>query len=241
MIPRAYAVPFVLPVLFAAAVLAASAVNGRSARGPIVLTEREATLSPRSADRSVAEVWLGWTEPAGRSGEWLTRDALAALGFDVSVEAADARAESHYRRQLSRRAFAAFELNGPAWQAVLADRERLQRAGQPVPVEGLGGIGSRLVPVAVDRDAAVLALQYPDPRTHLITAATIRVVRFVVPDGAPYVGGTLVNIDPRRIQIPSAHASNLPRREQGEDPQRRPYTISLMYGSRWEPWAAAVN
>jgi hypothetical protein len=244
MIPRAFAVSLVLPVLFAAVVLAAAAVNGRSGRGPTIVTEREALLAFRSDDRPVAQIGLAWTEPAGEHGAWLTRETLVALGFDLSVEASDPRAESHYRGQLTRRAFVAFELDGPAWQAVLSEREQGERAagraGRGV-YDGLRAGASRLVPVAADRDAAVLAQRYPDPRTHLITAVTIRVFRAEVPDGRVYVGGTLLNVDPPRIRIPVEHASKLPRRPIGKDGRRTPLTISLMYGSRWEPWVAAVG
>jgi hypothetical protein len=233
-------------VAFAAAVLAASAANGRAARGPTILSEREATVTPRTSDRAVAEVWLGWTEPAGAPGAWMTRDVLAGLGFDVSVDPADPRAGEHYRRQLSRRAFAAFELDGPAWAAVLAQRE----AAPPVSAVGARGIdaaaedglrfASRLVPVAVATDAEPLAERYPDPRTHLIAAAIVRISRFETPGRAPYVGGMLQNIDPRRIQVPSTHAAALPMDARVDMRQSR-YRLSLMYGARWEPWVVAVD
>jgi len=240
MIPRVYVIPFVLPAIFAAIVLAATAANGRSGRGPTMLTEREAGLTPRTRDRSIAEVWLGWSEPAERSGAWLTRDALEALGFDLSVDASDQRAESHYRRQLARRAFVAFELDGPAWQAVLAESNRDEAVAERGAMAGPRVNGSRLVPVAVDRDADALAQRYPDARTHLIAAATLRVVRFELPAGAPYIGGRLLNLDPQRIQIRAELAAELPLWTPGTR-ERTPYAISLMYGSRWEPWVTEVG
>lgn len=241
MIPRAYLLAFALPIVFAVMVLGASAANGRSARGPTVVSEREATLGARSSDRSIAEVWLGWTEPAGRPATWMTRDVLDGLGFEFDVAPADPEAAPYYQRQLSRRAFVAFELDGPAWQAVLDERVRAQGSGERAPVDGRRTNGSRLVPVAVDRVADVLAQRFPNPGTHLIAAATVRVALFRPPNGTPYVGGMLVNIDPRRIQIPAERAASLPRRSPEENPQSTPFRISLMYGARWEPWVVDVE
>lgn len=246
MIPRAFALAFVLPVAVALAVLAARAGNGFEGRGPTILGEREARVTPRTSDRSVAEVWLEWSGPAGQTGAWMTREMLAGLGFDLAVDPGDPRAELHYRRQLSRRAFVAFELDGPAWQAVMAEREAVLRGADAPP--GLSerppaetfGVISRLVPVDAARDAGVLAQRYPDPRSHLITAAVVRIALFALPRQAPYVGGVLADIDPRRIQVPSEFAALLPA-SGGFDAPRTRYTLSLVYGARWEPRVVAVD
>lgn len=240
MIPRACFLALALPVVFALTVLGSSAANGRTGRGPTVLSEREAILSPRTSDRSVAEVWLSWTEPAGAPGSWMTRDMLERLGFDLSVDpSVGETADVHYRRQLSRRAFVAFELDGPAWRAVVADRER--QATEPAPGEGFERFGSRLVPVAVDPDVDVLAQRFPDPAMHLIVAATVRVMLFRPMNEPPYIGGQLTGIDPQRIQVPATRASQLPRFGPGENPTNRSFRISLMYGARWEPWVEGVE
>jgi hypothetical protein len=247
MIPRAYLLAVVWPVAFMLTVLAAWAANGRSARGPTVLTEREAPVRPRTSDRAIAEVWLGWTEPAGAPGAWMTRDDLTALGFDVSVDPGDPRAEEHYRRQLSRRAFVAFELDGPAWAAVLAQRQAappvsdvLPRGVDAIAEDGLR-FASRLVPVAIAPDARTLAERFTNPRTHLVTAAVVRVARFDPPltGGTSYIGGMLRTIDPARIQVPSSLAASLPMSARADVRQSR-YTVSLMYGARWEPWVMGV-
>lgn len=237
---RAQAAALALPVLFAAVVLASAAANRRDARGPTILTEREVSLGFRSDDRSVPELWLSWSEPAGPFGAWLTRDALGALGFDVSVDAGDPQAEVHYARQLARRAFVAFEFDGPAWQAVLDDRARTEPPGAPLTADDFRRSGSRLVPVDVALDPAVLVRRYPDPQRHLITAAAIGVRRYETAGGAPYVGSALIDVDPRRIQVPVDQAADLPpgRIDERERPRFR---VSLMYGRRWEPWVADVS
>ena len=247
MIPRAYGVALALPAVFAALVMVTSAANGYRGRGPTILSEREVRVAPRTRDRSVAELWLEWTEPGGMPGAWITPASLAALGFDVSVEVSDPRADGHYRRQLSRRAFVAFELNGPAWEAAVADRAATAPEPPPEPagrnriLPDIRSYGSRLVPVAVDVDAAALAQRYSDARTHLITAGVVRIARFERAGGLPYLGGMLANINPRRIQVPAAHAASLPVRSTVEGLAESGYTVSVMYGSRWEPWVVGIE
>lgn len=247
MIPRSFLVALALPLAFAAVALAARAGNASGGRGPIALSEREAIVSPRTEDRSVAEVWITWNQPAGRPGAWMTRDMLEAVGFDVDVDAADPGAETSYRRQLSRRAFVAFELDGPAWDAVVAEREAMQApatAGVPrLPEQGIETMlasAPRLVPVDVARDAEALSQRYPDVRTHLIAAAVVRIARFEDPREAPYVGGMLVKIDPQRVQVPSELAAALPVRDPVTEPRGR-YTVGLTYGARWEPRVVTVE
>jgi hypothetical protein len=237
--PRALVAAFVLPVVFTALVLVSTMANRRDGRGPTVLTARELVIGERNDDQTIADVWLAWTEPAGLPGAWVTRDALAAVGFDVSVDPASGEAADFYRRQLMRRAFVAFELDGPAWQAVVADRRRNEPAVAQEDRDRLLSTASRLVPVAIGPDAATLVARYPDPRTHLISAATVGIMR-TDPVGEPaYLAGMVMNVDPRRIQVPAALAGNLPSRR--FDAELQPFSVSLMYGSRWEPWIASVD
>jgi hypothetical protein len=240
-IPPLHIAALALPVVFALTVLASTAANGRAARGPTVLTDRDVLLSVRNDDRAIAEVFLGWSEPAGLPGAWVSPDSLRSLGFDVSVDPSDPGAATSDRRPLSRRAFVAFEIDGPAWRAILAER------GSPEPPPDIASGGARmsgptprLVPVDVDLDADVLAARYQNPQTHLIAAAVIAVRRFERPGGAPYLGGVVLNLDPRRIQVPVEHSASLPVRRIIESPASA-FTVSLMYGRRWEPWVVDVS
>jgi hypothetical protein len=236
---RALVAAFVLPVAFTALVLASTFANRREGRGPTVLTARELALVERNDDQSIADVWLAWTEPAGLPGAWVTRESLAAVGFDVSVDPASSEAADFYRRQLLRRAFVAFELDGPAWQAVVALRQRNEPAVSQEDRDRLLSTASRLVPVAIGPDAATLVERYPDPRTHLIAAAIVGIMRTDSVGEPAYLAGTVMNVDPRRIQVPASLAGSLPqRRFEGE---LQPFSVSLMYGSRWEPWIVSVD
>ena len=237
--PRAMAAAFVLPIAFTALVLVSTMVNRREGRGPIVLSARELVLGERNDDQSIADVWLAWTEPAVRPGAWVTREALAAVGFDVSVDPLRSEAADFYRRQTSRRAFVAFELDGPSWRAVVAERERNEVAVTPDARDRLLATASRLVPVAIGPDAASLVAQYPDSRTHLIAAAVVGIQRLDAVGGPVYLAGMLLNVDPQRIQVPAALAATLPQRR--FDGELEPFSVSLMYGSRWEPWIVSVE
>jgi hypothetical protein len=240
MMSRALVAAFVLPVVFAALVLGSTMANRREGRGPTVLTARELVLGERNDDQSIAEVWLAWTEPAGLPGAWMTREALAAVGFDVSVGPSASDAADFYGHQTSRRAFVVFELDGPAFQGAIAER---QRDGVVAPTpdarDRLLATASRLVPVAIGPDAAALVARHPDPRTHLIAAAIVGIQRLDAVDGPAYVGGMLLTVDPQRIQVPASLAVNLPRRR--FDGELQPFSVGLMYGSRWEPWVVSVD
>jgi hypothetical protein len=226
------------PILITVAAVGRAQVNRADGRSPIVLTQREVRLTPRDDDSSAAVLSLAWTEGDQRT-TWATRDKLRELGFDVSVHPDDLGAEAHYARQLQRDVFVAFELNGPAWQNVLAARERSEVAGQPVPADGLRGAGSRLVAVDADRDGAALAARYPNAATHLITRAVMRPSRVKPPSEPAYLYGTIVNILPRSIYVPEPWASQLPRRQ--FEANQAGYTVSVRYGRSWEPWVVRVE
>jgi hypothetical protein len=239
MIPRGHLLALLLPLVISGGALAGSAANRSSARGPTVLSEREAGAAFRTEDRTIGELWLAWSEPAGPPGAWLPVAELQALGFDTSIDPSDPEADVHYRRQLQRRAFVAFELDGPAYAAAAAARADAVRGQPPIEREPFPLRESRLVPVAVMRDAAPLVERFPDPRTHLIVRASVGIRRFQLSAGMPYVGGIVAAVEPRRIQVPPELAARLPL----QDRSRRltPFSVSLMYGSRWEPWVTDLR
>ena len=239
MIARGHVLALLLPLAVTGVVIAGSAANRSSARGPTVLTEREVRAGFRTEDRTIGELWLTWSEPAGPRGGWLSADAVRSLGFDTTVAPADAEADVHYRKQLHRRAFVVFELDGPAYAAAAAERaEDARRAPPPDAMERVPILESRLVPVAVHRDAATVTAQFPDPRTHLIVSASVGIRRFETVAGVPYIGGVVFAVQPRRIQVPPELAARLP-------PQDRrgltaPFSVSVLYGRRWAPWVADI-
>jgi hypothetical protein len=98
-----------------------------------------------------------------------------------------------------------------------------------------------LVVVDVADDVETLERRYPDGRTHLITAATIR-RRYVV------------SLDPSQLHVPRALAAQLPAEasmpprvidDGGERLEvadvRRPFRVSVRYGRHWVPWVVDVS
>ena len=226
------------PVLVTAFVVGGAQWNRSDGRGPIHLTQREVSLTPRDAEHSAATLWLAWSEPDPRA-TWATRDKLRALGFDMSVDPNADEGDAHYQRQLPRPVYVAFELNGPAWEAVLAARERAEQAGQAPIADGLREIGSRLVPVDADTDATALAARHPESSTHLIARALVRPLRVKPPGEAAYVFGTVANVLPRQIHVPSPWGERLPRRQ--FEANQEGYEVSVMYGRAFEPWVVGAG
>jgi hypothetical protein len=231
-----------VPVAYTAAILLLAASNRTTGRVPIVLTHREAVAPVRNEDRTATQLRLTWQSPPPSPDGWFTREMLATLGFDVGLDPAAPGAERHYARLLPREVFIAFELDGPAWQQLAG---RAGSAAGPAPPPGrdreFEQHASRLVPVDAALDAGTLAARYPDGRTHLITEAVVR-ARWVraVGSGTPYLHGDLMNIEPNQVNVPRDLARQLPLRDRFDGTQI-PYTVSIRYGSRWEPVVVDVS
>ena len=228
-------IPFVLPILFTAITLVLVMVNRSGGRGPTRLMERDAGLSSFDDENSAASLRLVWHPVPGTSDTWLNREKLRELGFDTTVDPSSRDAARHYGRALPRDAFIAFELQE-----------------NPVVFEPLGprplGPLSRLVPVDAARGAGTLEARYPDPTTHLIAQGIVRPTLQGLSSGPAFVTGWVVNITPSRIHIPPSLARDLPRHTSSAERQpgatRLPsnsFTVSVHYGTRWEPSVTEVG
>jgi hypothetical protein len=230
---RGLGVALALPPLVTTVVLVRAALNRGEALEPIILSERELSLRPRSDDNSVATMDLRWQQRTSRDG-WFHCVKLRALGLDCSVAPGDADAARHYGRLLPRRAFVAFELGGAAWERLMAERGP--------DVESAAERSSRLVAVDADRDAATLRGRHADPTRYLITAAVVRAMLVVPPRGQPYITGIVERVDPGALHVPTELATQLPSAGRASDPEQRPlYRVSVRYGRRLEPWIVAIG
>ena len=231
---RSVLVLVALPMLYTVAALALVALNRSGGREPIELSSREASVSIRNDDDSAARLFLAWHAGPLERDTWFGRDKLRELGFDVSLDPQAADAERHYRFALPRQAFVAFELDGPAWQAIQAE----SYPETPALREEFLRFASRLVPVDAARDAGTLAARYPDARTHLIAAAVVRLSRVAPPMETPFLAGMVTTVDPGRIHVPRELASRIP----GPGSRAAPgYSVRLRYGSRWAPFVVGVQ
>lgn len=228
-----------LPPIVTAVALSAMSLNRASGREPIVLSEREVVVTAEDEDNTFRLVWLSWHDAPESPDTWFNREKLAAVGFDTSVDPASPDAEAHYNGMLPREAFVAFELDGPAWRALL---ERPDLVNVPrLPAGEAGDIrtwASRLAAVDAAPDGETLAALYPDARTHLITAATVWIRRVQRPGQPPYLAGAVNDISPNRIHVPREWASALPRVQGSARPR---FTMAVRYGARFEPWVVGVT
>jgi len=108
-------------------------------------------------------------------------------------------------------------------------RELPRRGFAVLALSSDSGVESRLTVVDTGDDADALAARYPDGRTHLIAAATIR-------------GTRVVDLEPSRIAIPARLAAQLP--PPAWRTSRAPSTalvVTVQYGSRQEPWLVDIS
>ncbi len=262
-------------LLVNAVVLVRVAVNRTGEPNAVVtLTERELPLawSSRSAEDSGVALRFDHSrsfylahdddeEDAG-DGEVLDQARLAALGFDVRLPADPDEAIRVTYRELSRRAFAVLELEGPRWSAW---RRRVEARVAALDAEVARGketvdeaarirqraadelhSGSRLFIVDAGLDAAALRRQYPDRRAHLILPAQVhpRLVGFdwkhhACQPPACRLGGSISLLTrepnvPKQLQDPLRQLTAVP----GAAPR---YLVDLTVGRNHEPWITAIR
>jgi hypothetical protein len=236
------------------------------------LTARELQYYGTRGDNSSVVLMLRWTNtapeyppgPPTDARGWFDQKKLEELGFDLSVPADSPKASRFYDNQRSREAFVALELEGPAWEAWLKDREpRLETEtsyGPQVSLDNRIDIERQTTPrlVAVDagRDAAALRRKYPDRKRVLILPAVLRaMLNMKIPasrEGPPraaYLRGAITRLAIESISVPEP----LSRRLDGQsyspwtfDGQKikinqPPYSVLLRVGSKHEPWVVDVK
>ncbi len=263
----------ILIALSNAVVLVHAARNRSGARdSALVLTNRELSYYGDPDDSGVV-LHLEWLVPRSMMfTTLLDRDEepppliddekLVKLGFDVSVEPTDERAGSFYARQTPRTAFAALELDGPAWREWAESRRRFERERPKFPEEASSvrlataaadveteiRASTRLVIVDVDRDAADLRARHPDRDTVAIVPAVIgieaRGASTTSSKSAPRparVQGVVRRL-PSEIHVPKPFSDALrelgPAYDGSDEPR---YRVRVEWGSLHEPWVAGVE
>ncbi|WP_376689940.1 DUF4824 family protein [Wenzhouxiangella sp. EGI_FJ10409] len=224
----------------------------------LALTERELALpSGRWARRENSGVALS-IRRVGRDADWLDRDKLAALGFDV--DGREARAADR-RRPLARRAFVALEFDGPAFDALVAaqqdeletlrvgldsdeaNRRQVERAR--ASLERLERVESRLVAIDAARDAEALRERYPDRDRYAVMPARLRMYTVSRPGGEQAeVRGRIESLLPRRVHVPRRFQAPL---QQATQEHRAPhdapprFRVRLAFGRSGAPWVTGIE
>lgn len=177
----------------------------------VMLTERELGIEGTSDRDSARKLrltpgierpfWVGSGET-----DWLTPAKLATLGFACRAPT-NRLTPTTESCGLPRRAFVAYEYNGPAWQRVVASLQRERDApwqtgpsGTPRATGSAGSFdyqiryGSRLFSLDASTDSIALRRAYPDRRRYVILPAMVRAwvkIDQQNQSAAPVVTGTI--------------------------------------------------
>jgi hypothetical protein len=230
----------------------------------MTLTERELRVE-RTSDRDSAQKLRidarasgvpYWTD-RNETG-WLTTAKLATLGFTCRL-ATDRTTATTQSCGLQRRAFVAYEYDGPAWRKIAAalqlQREEALRkasaansyaASSAESLDNQIKYGSRLVAVDASTDSSALRRAYPDRRRYLVLPATVQawltVDQRTNASAAPVVSGTLWPVTTVLIAPPRLRDRLLKFGPSDWMLTRAPrYTIDVAVGRRYEPWILAID
>jgi hypothetical protein len=205
----------------------------------------------------LAVIWYPTRNPI-----WLDSAKLTAIGFDLTRPLDAEGAPDYYRRALPKRAYVVLELDGPAadtarerTRAWVARQEaiahasagaddlarRLEQIRSQLQTELLEG--SRLFAVDAGRDRAALRAIYPDRRRYAVLPGLVA-LRLTGPDTALRLEGYIQRLLIEQINVPRAFRpvfDSLPRRRPGDSGPGQPYTVTVAFGRRLEPWIAAAK
>jgi hypothetical protein len=224
------------------------------------MTEREVPLAWVGEEDSGIALRLDWNRD-WEGYDWLDEDKLAELGFDCDPPLTAETEEFHYEMLPPRRAYVVLEFEGAAWDDWLAatdgeiariEEEEAAGTNAPEILEGRKSAlergkvtRSRLFPVDVGTDEALLRERYPDRGRYVVVAGVVRprVHREVDEETGksrvPVLRGTIPQLLVHRIHVNRQHRPTfepLDGRGTGDGPR---YEVTLRFGSRLEPWIAA--
>ena len=235
----------------------------------VTLDERELRLErPEDGSSTLrlrfegVDVGPHWTtgDQLRRTG-WIGPETLAALGFDLSIPAGDARAAQHYQSALSRPAVVAFDVGTDAWDRRLAEwreRRRAQdviaggvvRQGEPeASIADVAAGASRLVPIDVASDAAALRGKYRHRAATLVlpVVVALRFDRGERVHSRTEVLGAVTEVLPRAIVVPARFLPVVKALETTTAPPPRAdvpgvlahaprYDVTIAIGPALRPW-----
>jgi hypothetical protein len=206
----------------------------------------------------------GDTEISDRRPSWLTADKLLRLGFRQAVGGASARAQGK-RPAVAREVFLVLEFNGPAYLDAMRRAERalekeedairanpgdksLQASRQVLKkrMRAEEQTQSRLFAIDAGTDPRQLRMLYPDPARFIITRGVVRLLVHTENNRERAVAGSIDSIGIDSIHVPLEYRRTIDDIvQQSKPPQNETktprYGVQLTYGSRLEPWIAAVR
>ena len=176
--------------------------------------------------------------------EWLNAAKMAELGFDVSPIDGARDSRTRYSRQLRKEVFLVLELDGPAYQEMLARAEAnaARAANGRDQLNRERNESTRLFVVDAGLDADTLRAKYPSRSRHAIVRGTVR-PWVVWDDNEATLSGDVSALSVEQLNVPLAFRA--PFEPHYERRSRRavgvPFTLSVAFGRRLEPWIVSAS
>jgi hypothetical protein len=207
----------------------------------MMLTERELQLphAPRAPGDDpglrLRIVYEGRYDPLD-ARNWLPEPKLREIGFPLDVPVGAPQAADVYDRVPPRVAWVVFEFDGPQWREI--ERRRALRPPDRFPPPAQQ---SRLVPVDAGLDFDTLRIRYPSG--HLILRGVIGMAYLAPKDGGPLVYGTLRDVVPGGVAVPSQlrHVVDGLMAPPPGAPTLPRYEVELAVGSLGFPYVRALR
>lgn len=213
----------------------------------------------RVKDRSSKYGCYQWGSP-----EWLDKEKLAELGFDVSEPERTYKKRRYYREMLPKEVLLVFEYDGDTYRSVLASvmhhvqeeealwarnpdsnefKRRFESARDQLKRER--HTESRLFVIDAGLDKEFLRKRYPDTSRYIIAPGKIRLSVGTEKHGEVVLSGYIKSVSVRRVNVPLAYrdiVEPLLRKSSSRWPKDGPrYSVKLAYGKRLEPWVMDVT
>jgi hypothetical protein len=190
----------------------------------IQLTERELPMDSRDKEDTGVSLRQQWRQPGTTNPyPWLDRAKLESLGFDCEGALRDPK-----RRPIDRPAFLVLEYDGSAWE------------------ESLTTAQSRLFVIDADKTPEPLLAKYIERRKYLVARGVVGL--FVsnwdpkTQKPGPYrLQPSISELLPGTIHVPLPLSNTLANRSANTPAVDFHYTVTLAYGSRFEPWVVKVE
>ena len=204
----------------------------------VQLSERELPLNYRGQEDSGVSMRLAWDQYSLAGYDpysWLDRAKLQSLGFDC-----DAALRNPAHPPLPRPAFLVLEYNGPAWEAWQKFAE------QKADPRFSAAARSRLFVIDAATTPEPLLPKYTDTRKYLLVRGVVRLNvsnwDMTTQKTGPYhLQPSVSALLPKDIHVPLPFSKMLADRSSGTAASEFHYTVTLSFGSRFEPWVAAVQ
>jgi len=196
--------------------------------------------------------------------DWIDKDKLASLGFDVSQPLTSKEEQYYYRHRDEREVILVLEYNGSAYQDALKKAEETLRERQqafdkkPKDPDARDDVdyarenleseklsSSRLFVIDAGKEKEALRKKYPDRSKYLLLKGLVVMLVANIDTDSPYLTGYVRSLSNADVHVPlTGHQVLEPLMEEDKpnrDEKGPRYTVRLNIGQRLEPWVEEVT